>query len=90
MGPVFCYVSYVRASGVELDWELLRGKCICWGIKGTKIMIENSWLQNEENQLYWFSVYMTDDGVHGVPNMAGFMSIIHIFRQARPGRFLED
>jgi len=92
-GPVFWYVSYIkkeRDTVKDLDANKLQGKCISWGIKGTMLMIDKSWIQNHSNQLYWFYGYMTEWGVHGVPGMKDFITIVHIFRQARPERYIEE
>ena len=85
-GIVFCYVSFIKKvrGAAELDENALFGKCISWGICGSKIIIEGAEIKNEVGQLYWFYGYFTDFGVHGVPTMPGYLTIIHIFRQARP------
>ena len=85
-GAVFCYVTYLkmeRGDINDLDANKLMGKCICWGGKGTKVMIEGSWIQNHQNQLYWFYGVMTDYGVHCVPLIKGWRCILHIFRAKR-------
>lgn len=89
-GAVFCYVSFIKKTKRD-DYYNKRyidgcnkGKQLSWTIKGLDCLIDGGAIENHENQLYWFYGYFTDYGVHGVPRMGGYLTIVHIFRQARP------
>ena len=80
-GPVFVVTIMIRQH--SKDSKADQHKKISFGMRKGREMNPEASMDNEERQLYLFFGWLTDWGVHGVPKMKGWTSIVLIIRHPR-------